>query len=123
MNNLGLYQWMTTVAKKVGGPVNFMVLTGTAGAAIYKIGEILVKKSICAFKSSKSQKLEIEATHNIYKVTSDGISNEGLKFLAGDQFKIIETDGDSILIEKIGDTNNPYFVSAKLLHEISDYTG
>ena len=44
MSNLGAYQWITTVSKKVGGPINLLLLTGAAGAAagitVYKCGEI-----------------------------------------------------------------------------------
>ena len=32
-----------------------------------------------------------------------------------------KSDKDAILIEKIGDNNNPYFVSAELLKNISDF--
>ena len=46
-------------------------------------------------------------------------SNEGLAFSVGDQYRILELDGDAALIEKIGDKNNPYFVSAKFLNSIS----
>ncbi len=36
-------------------------------------------------------------------------------------FKVLERDGNAVLIEKLGDDNNPYFVAAELLNEISDY--
>ncbi len=118
MSNLGAYQWMTTAAKKVGGPVNLILLTGAAGAAFYKGGEVIVKKCV---KTYKATKLAIEEGKNLYEVTSDGRSNEGLEFIAGDKFRVLEADGNSVLIEKVGDTNNPYFVSADILRSISDY--
>ena len=40
----------------------------------------------------------------------------------GDAYRILESDGESVLIEKIGDTNNPYFVSADFLRSVSDFT-
>ena len=61
-------------------------------------------------------------TAEIYKVTTYGKGGKGLVLNSGDAFKILESDGESILIEKIGDSNNPYFVSADFLHIISDYT-
>ena len=121
MSNLGAYQWMTTAAKKVGGPVNLLLLAGTAGAAIYKGGETVVKQCAKAIRAHKSDKPVVEAKSRLYKVTATGKSNEGLAFAIGDQFRVLETDGDAVLIEKIGDKNNPYFVSAELLHRISDY--
>lgn len=121
MSNLGAYQWMTTAAKKVGGPGNLLLLAGTAGAVLYKGGETVVKQCIKTVKVNKSIKSATEAKGDLYKVTSTGISNEGLEFAVGDQFRVLEADGDSVLIEKIGNENNPYFVSAELLRKISDY--
>lgn len=123
MSNLGAYQWITTAAKKVGGPVNLLLLTGAAGAAVYKCGEIAVKQCVKAVKTHNSRKLVIEPQENLYHVNTPGKSNEGLTFVEGDQFRVLERDGDSVLIEKIGDDNNPYFVSHEVLQNISDYTG
>ena len=44
-----------------------------------------------------------------------------LLFSVDDTFKVLEIDGDATLIEKIGDENNPYFVSGCFLESISDY--
>ena len=44
-----------------------------------------------------------------------------LHFKVGDQFKVLDVDGDAGLIEIIGDNNSPYFVSLKFLSSISDY--
>ncbi len=58
----------------------------------------------------------------IYTVEKEAESNEDLKFRIGDKFKVLECDGDAILIELLENDNNPYFVSEKLLKEISDYS-
>ena len=42
MSNLGLYQWMTKTAKKVGGPTPFMLIIGGSGIAIGAIIIILI---------------------------------------------------------------------------------
>lgn len=44
-----------------------------------------------------------------------------LKLKLGDQITVLAADDDSILIEKNGDQNNPYFVSSEFLKECSDY--
>lgn len=122
MSNLGAYQWLTSAAKKVGGPKNLVgIIAGTgavAGVAVYKGGEIVVKKI-----KKKINKEELQETSDtiIYSVTAEGVSNEGLEFKIGDQFRVLETDKDAVLIEKIGDDNNPYFVSEELLKNISNY--
>lgn len=54
-------------------------------------------------------------------VHSMGKSSEGLTFNVGDSYQVLERDKDAVLIKKTGDTNNPYFVSAELLHSISDF--
>lgn len=126
MSNLGAYQWITSASKKVGGPINLLLLTGTAGAtagiAIYKACEFGVKKCAKAFKSHQATTDRKSESRNIlYSVIKPGVSNEGIEFSVGGQYRVLETDGDSVLIEKIGDQNNPYFVSAEFLSSISGY--
>jgi len=57
----------------------------------------------------------------IYDVIADAKGNNGLVLLIGDKFKIIKLDGDSVKIEKVGDVNNPYFVSRQFLTSISNF--
>lgn len=118
MSNLGLYQTMTTIAKKVGGPKNFLLLVGIGGYGVFRIGEAGIKKFIKAVIKYKNNK---KISSKLYVVHSAGESNEGLRFIAGDTFRVLESDGDAVLIEKIGEDNNPYFVSRELLLNISDY--
>ena len=121
MSNLGAYQWLTTAAKKVRGPNLVLIIAGT-GAAVYKGSEIVVKKTVKEFKKKiRIHQLTEIADTKVYSVTAEGISNEGLAFKIGDQFRVLETDKDAILIEKIDDDNNPYFVSEELLMNISNY--
>ena len=122
MSNLGGYQWLTTTAKKVGGPINLVLMIASTGVAIYKGSEVVIKKSIKAVKKKyDDKKLKTESNIKQYTVKTFGVSNEGLQFKVGEQFKVLESDGEAVLIEKIGDTNNPYFVSVELLKKISDY--
>ena len=120
MSNLGAYQWITTMSKKVGGPEKLIALIAVGSISIYKGSEIAVKKLIKAIKKSKAK---AEEKGPAYKVLIPAESNEGLKFNIGDEFYVLETDGNVLLIEKIGDLNNPYFVDIKLLNEISNYEG
>jgi len=122
MSNLGAYQWITSASKKVGGPVNLLLLTGVTGAAIYKTCEIGVKKGIQFLLAHQDSPTVYRVVKkNVYTVTTDGMSNEGTEFLMGTKFKVLEKDGDTVLIEKIGDNNNPYFVSSEFLRTISDF--
>lgn len=101
----------------VGGPINLLLLTAAAGAAIYKGSEIAVKQCAKAIKAHNAN--ETAAEDILYATVIANKSNEGLEFAEGDQFRVLEADGDSVLIEKLGDNNNPYFVSKELLHRIS----
>ena len=126
MSNLGAYQWITSTSKKVGGPINLLLLTGATGAIagtiVYKISEFGVKKGIKALKAHQSPHgWCLKANEKIYSVTSTGTSNEGVEFTVGTKIKVLEMDGDSVLIEKMGDENNPYFVSKEFLHTISTF--
>lgn len=118
MSNLGAYQWITTMSKKVGGPEKLIALISAGSIGIYKVSEIAIKKLIKVVKESKAK---AEKKGIKYKIIIHGESNEGLKFDIGDEFFVLESDGDAILIEKIGDKNNPYFVDKKFLMQISNY--
>lgn len=126
MSNLGDYQKFTTIAKRFGGVKNFIGLIVTGSAAIGVVGGITAfeggKKIANKIKThQKSKKNIINENDVIYRISARGESNDGLKFNLGDEFRVLDTDGDAILIEKMGNANNPYFVDKKLLTEISNY--
>lgn len=122
MGNLGWYQIMTTVAKKVGGPKNLILLIGGVGAAIGSattLGGKAIKKK---FNNYLAEKRKVAKAAIVYTVSCDSKSNEGLIFTKDDQFRVIDLDGDAALVEIIGNDHNPYFVSAKYLATISNYS-
>ena len=121
MSNLGGYQIMTTLAKKVGGPQNLVLITLASGYAGLRIGEIGVKKVI---NVSKKQIAEFKKTKvsNIqsFCITKNSIYDV-VDFKVGQQYNVLAKNEDAILIEILGDKNNPYFVSEKILKKISNY--
>lgn len=102
--------------KKVGGPVKFLLLVGATGAGLYKAGEVTVKKCVKTIKKHSA-----EDKDNCFSIIRNGESIEGVKFEIGDKFKVLEVDKNALLIEKIGDGNNPYFLSKVNMKRISDY--
>lgn len=121
MSNLGGYQLITTVIKKFGGPRKFLIITMGGSAAIGGImGGVIVeaKHKIINVLEDKRQNAEAAIVHH---VTIEGVSNEGLRFNKGDQFKVLECANDAWIIERIGDANNPYCVSGSFIKSISDY--
>lgn len=123
MSNLGLYQTMTVLAKKVGGPGKLaaLVIGGSmvAGGVILR-GYDRVRAAISAKKVADNERNQLTTT---YVVCNEGTSDEGVLLRVGDQFKVLERDGDAVLIEILGDDENPYFVSVEFLSGISDYAG
>lgn len=119
MSNLGWYQIMTTLAKKVGGPKRLALLIATGGYAVIRLGEAGVTKVVRNIHVEKKAKNGVELKE--YVVKKEGTSNEGVMFNVGNTFRVLEADGDAVLVEIVGDDNNPYFVDAGLLKEISDY--
>ena len=117
MSNLGWYQVMTTAAKKVGGPQNLFLLTLSAGGVLYKVSEVAIKQVVKKVKNLNKKPEAIKT----YTATANGKGSKDLILNIGDTYRILETDGESVLIEKIGDSNNPYFVSADFLRSVSDF--
>ena len=118
MGNLGSYQWVTTVSKKVGGPFQLLGIVAIGGYAVFRGMEAggkyfykLVKK-----KSNGASEKLVNAIK--FKVKTEGISNEGVHFDKGDEFFVLETDDEAVLIDKIGDPNAPYFISKDFLYQI-----
>lgn len=112
---------MTTIAKKMGGPLRLFGLVFGGGAVLgggTVLGFEAIKKKASKIHDERKQAAEAATVHTVIK---EGNSNEGLLFNVGDKFRILERDGDAALIERLDDGNNPYFVSAQFLSSISDY--
>jgi len=122
-NNLGMYLWMTKTSKRVGGPVNFLALVATFGALSYELARIAYGKGknyihdFC--KENKHWGTESSEIKQ-YKIKKDYIFDNQLSFKKGDSIIILDEDGDALMIEKIGDNNNPYFISREVFATIAD---
>lgn len=126
MSNLGGYQTIVEWSKKLGGPGKLVVTLLTAGVVggvvIVKGGGTIVKKGKQAAAIHKEKKkMESAKAAVIYTVNTAKKSNEGLELKGGDQFRVLAVDDNAVMIELMGNDNNPYFVDAKLLRSISDY--
>lgn len=68
MGNLGAYQWITTVSKKVGGPVKLLVGIALGGYTVIRLGEAGIKKVIRTVKTHHEKSGEITAnTSKVYE--------------------------------------------------------
>lgn len=120
MGNLGWYQLMTTVAKKVGGPKQLLALVAAGGYVIIRGVEAGGKKVIKLVKKDNKEK-SISKVLPAYKFIIDGKDDKGLIFSSGDVFYVAARHDDVILIEKEKDDNNPYFVSVDWLMKVSSF--
>ena len=57
----------------------------------------------------------------MYTIEKEGVCAKGVFFRVGDRFKVLERDGDAVLIEKEGEKHPEFFLSAAYLSSISNY--
>jgi hypothetical protein len=119
LSNLGLYQTMATVAKKVGGPAKFLGLVGVAGYIVVRGLEAGTKKLHKTRIAGREKKLSFATEKFVFEAITDGKDDCGLEFKVGERYRILERDAEAMLIEKLGDAQNPYFVSEDFLVAIS----
>ena len=117
MSNLGAYQTMTTTAKKFGGPYGLAALIAFAGYGVGKLIEISVNAGARYLQAKKKP----DQTKQLIEVTSAGTDGSDLAFRDGDSYRVLYSDKDMVLIEKVGDANNPYMVSPDFLRTVSNY--
>lgn len=118
MGNLGGYQLMTTLAKKVGGPAALLAFTALSGWAV---GRGVEAGGKAAKAAAKKRNAPCSTKGQVFDVVSDGDDGKGLALRAGDRYRVMECDGEAILIEVLGGTNNPYFTSAQFLASVSGF--
>lgn len=122
MSNLGLYQWFTENAKKVGGPLNLKGFIAVGGYIVIRIGEAGTKKVIKLAKvHNKNKSEENLRTSEVYNVVANTIIGDRVAVKIGDKIRVCSIDNDIAMIEILGNKNNPYFVDFNLLMSITDY--
>ena len=130
VGNLGTYQVMTTLAKRVGGPVvlgGIVALAGGTGGgiAVYK-GRNQIERVMQCIKEklgftpgvSESQK-----ESRAYTCDADCELSKELMLKQNDKFNVLYSDDEMVLINVIGDDNSPYIVSSEKLKSVSDFEG
>ena len=122
MSNLGTYQLMTTLAKKVGGPKVLACVLTVLGWAVGRSGEAGAKAIVNKFRNAPHTSSDYQHLRETFAVTVTTELAEGLILNEGSTFHVLERDQDSVLIAVPDDKNNPYFVSAEKLSKISNYS-
>lgn len=122
MSNLGTYQLMTTLAKKVGGPKKLLLIVAATGWIVLRSGEASAKAIVSKFRNTPHTSWDYQHFGETFAVTATTELVEGLILNEGSTFHVLERDQDSVLIAVSDDKNNPYFVSAEKLSKISNYS-
>ncbi len=95
-SNLGSYQVMTTLAKKVGGPENLLFLIFSASCVTCELINFLVLAVSNAIKNANQDT-------KIIRVISK--NNNGVEVVVRYKCKVSKSNGKYILIEKIDEKN------------------
>lgn len=106
MSNLGWYQRIVEWSKRVGGPQYLLLIAMGTGAVVEKTTSMVINAICKKVKNSKNEHVKDE-----YILEEDIVVNDRLKLQKGDKIRIINKDKDVVLIEKVGDNNNPYCIS------------
>ena len=122
MSNLGTYQLMTTLAKKVGGPKKLLLIVAATGWIVLRSGEASAKAIVSKFRNTPHTSWDYQHFGETFAVTATTELVEGLILNEGSTFHVLERDQDSVLIAVSDDKNNPYFVSTEKLSTISNYS-
>lgn len=136
VGNLGGYQLITTAIKRLGGPTKaamkiggglVAILAGT-GAISYSAGEKNGEKKAIAKMRGQAKGVKLVPVDMgpsksnpsaDYLVAKDATSSDGTSFATGDKLRVMDSDGDAVMVERIGDENSPYWVSRDFLESIS----
>lgn len=129
MSNLGGYQMATKVMKALGGPKKATAIVGSGlvfgGYAVLRSVEAGGKKAVRASRNALAKRnTPVPGQGEVFAVVSDSEEvpgSGGLVLRAGDEYRVLEGDGDAILIDVPGDAKSPYIVSAELLKAVSDF--
>lgn len=121
MGNLGSYQAMTSLAKKVGGPVALAAVTAASGFLVGRAAEVGFKRAGNSWVARIKKVVSARESSETFTVGTEADCGAGLTLHAGDEFRVLERDGESMLIEVLGNADNPYVVSAEILARVSDF--
>lgn len=122
MSNLGLYQVVTTLMKRVGGPKKFFAMILGAGAAGGAVATLAIQKVISIVEKrnrSNASLGDIEFPYQFKKKGKEGRE----KVKPGEKFRVLNNDGDVVFIQKESDPEYFHFLSEEFLMKVSDFPG
>lgn len=122
MSNLGLYQVVTTLMKRAGGPKKFFAMILGAGAAGGAAATLAIQKVKSIVEKRMGPNVPLDDIEFPYQFTKKG--KEGREEVnSGEKFRVVNNDGEVVFIQKESDPDYYYFLSEKFLMKVSDFPG
>lgn len=128
VGNLGGYQVITTLIKKLGGPKRagfalvaaFVGTNAATGILSYRAGKANGEAgpSVPSTLGAGAEP-SCPANGSEHVVSRAATSNDGTTFSPGERLRVMDSDGDAVMVERIGDEGSPYWVSRGFLESIA----
>lgn len=123
MSNSCGYVTVTRLLKQADEPAKTAIrcvgiILGTA--VISSAITSLVKDHSYARKEKKAREKAAARKNRIYTVTAPA-NLDRIPLTRGATFKVLTRDKDAVVIDIVGDNNNPYVIDYDLIQSISDY--
>lgn len=115
MSNLGSYQRMTILAKKVGGPVKLAIITASAGFCFFRGIEEGGRRTIKFIKNKLASECEV------CDVEFETLIENEIRVKPNDKIRILEEVEDGYLVEIIGRKDNPFIISKEQLEAMTGF--
>lgn len=120
MSNLGLYKVMTTLAKRVGGPMNLFLLTAGCGYGIGRLTEAVIKRVIKRIMKSIKHFKEKPEDFPEYTLDKGFILDSGIILFENEKVRVIDEVEEGVLVARESD-QYPFFILKEDLRKISSY--
>lgn len=116
MNKWKEYELITTVAKKVGGPIKLVLIVGGSGIGIGIVLKIVYDKI-------KNRDINIVKPNNysMYSMNRTGYINDSIELCEGTKFIVLNRDENAVIIVVKGE-NEPVVALYEKLNQMSNYS-
>ncbi|PRZ40900.1 hypothetical protein CLV47_11365 [Antricoccus suffuscus] len=119
--NLGGYQVLVTVVKKLGGPATATAAVATALVAVGSTGTLGAQKIIQRLKGDRRSQSQASNEPSWIEVVDHVANDNGITLEVGARFRVIATTDDTVVIEIEGHKDNPHVVAGDYLASISAF--
>lgn len=122
MGNLGWYETGVKAVKTLGGPKQAVAKVGGGLIGVGVLLGVGLTRGIDALSGKIRDRMTPHPLRDkTFEVADEGDDGHGLTLHVGERYRVIEGDGDAILIELSNREDNPFLTSADFLRTVSDF--